>query len=567
MPINYKLSKLVIKHFRGIDDLTLDLRDGYPLVLIGANNAGKSTVLNAIALALNGGSYHQWSPSESDFYCAPDGKRAAEFLVQVHFHSDQELGYPAVKGVAKPSTIHGVQVKGRATRDGKMSHSRTLFDEQEKAVTIAPRTSLSAEDKKRFAEHDIGYKLVNARLDDIYEHTPEVWLFKPQNLEASLYVWKTGPIAKLSGLLASRFLSEEWEMKRADGKGTHAMPATMYRGYEFFRDAVEQFPFWKTNMKPHLEEVFGRYVGTHAKIDLKPDTRVFEEWIAQQLAVSLATDPDSATTPLRNMGEGWQSVIRLAALEALTKYPELIKDRVVLLLEEPETHLHPHLRRKLRKVLADLAVKGWTVVYSPHSPEMVSFDDKQVIARLVRTAGKVTAGIVHTDRINSDAKLQSKLDERGAHDFLFGTAAVFCEGKDDSFAVRLGFEKTGVDCDARSVSITQCGSVSSIPAFSEISKDLGIRWCALTDQDQLPDGSIKPTTERDRKKIETHCGAADTQVQWPVDLEHCLGVTAGKATPEVTLGKLSDHKWQTSHPDFKAVLAKIATWIDPALKI
>jgi predicted ATP-dependent endonuclease of OLD family len=59
MPINYKLSKVMVDCFRGIDHFELELRDGFPSVLIGSNNAGKSTVLNAIALALNGGSYSQ----------------------------------------------------------------------------------------------------------------------------------------------------------------------------------------------------------------------------------------------------------------------------------------------------------------------------------------------------------------------------------------------------------------------------------------------------------------------------------------------------------------------------
>jgi len=90
---------------------------------------------------------------------------------------------------------------------------------------------------------------------------------------------------------------------------------------------------------------------THAKIDLKPDTQAIEEWLAQQLAISLATDPNSVPMPLKSMGDGWQSMIRLAALEALTEYPDLVRERVVLLLEEPETHLHPHLRRKIRRVL------------------------------------------------------------------------------------------------------------------------------------------------------------------------------------------------------------------------
>lgn len=565
MSIDYSLWKVMIRSFRGIAKLDLEFCDGLPSVLIGSNNAGKSTVLHAIALALNGGGYHNWSPSETDFYSDEKGKRADEFLVQVHFHSVQETGYPAVKGVARPSLIHGVQVKGKMTRDGKMSHSRTLFDEQGKTVTIAPRTPLGKADKEKFAEHDIGYKLLNARLDDIHEHTPEVWLFKPQNIEAALYVWKTGPIAKLSKLLATRFLRDSWILKRPDGD--RQMPETLKKAHGFFREAVEAFPFWKNDMKPRLERVFGNYVGSHATIDLRPDTQMLEDWLAQQLAVSLATDPESIATPLRNMGDGWQSVIRLAALEALSEYPELVKERVVLLLEEPETHLHPHLRRKIRRVLSELARKGWTVVYTTHSSELVSFDEKQVITRLVRSKGSVISKSVRTEKIEESAKLQSKLDERGAHDFLFGTCVVFCEGKNDTFATKLAFEKSGVDYDARSVSITQCGSVTAIPAFASIASALGIRWCALTDEDIQSDGTINPKTKASRESIERHRSGSDLQVQWPGDLERCLAITAGKATPEVTIEKLADEDWKTKYPNFKSTVARTAAWIDPQIGI
>jgi predicted ATP-dependent endonuclease of OLD family len=397
MPIDYKLSKLVIDSFRGIGHLELDFRKGFPAVLIGSNNAGKSTILNAIALALGGGGSHQWTFSDADFFCDENGKRAKEFFVQVHFHSDTKNGYPAVKGVGKPTLIQGVQVKGNIRKDGRIVTSRTLIDAHGKAVTISTRTPLAEVEKKLWAEHDVGYRVMNAKLDDIYEH--------------------------------------------------------------------------------------------------------------------------------------------------------------------------PHLRRKLRMVLGDLAAKGWTVVYTTHSSELVSFDEDQLITRMVRSRGSVVSRTVHTDKINADAKLQSKLDERGAHDFLFGTAAIFCEGKDDSFAVRLGFEKTGIDCDGRSISITQCGSVTAIPAFAKISKDLGIRWCSLTDQDLQQDGTIKVVTEKARNRIQQHLGDEDRQVHWPVDLENCLGVTSGKATPAVSLAKISDAAWEINYPKFKAVLKDLAEWIDPTLNI
>jgi hypothetical protein len=148
---------------------------------------------------------------------------------------------------------------------------------------------------------------------------------------------------------------------------------------------------------------------------------------------------------------------------------------------------------------------------------------------------------------------------------------IFCSdrvpGKDDSFAARLAFDKAGVDYDARSVSITQCGSVTAIAAFAEISTTLGIRWCAVTDEDLQEDGTVKPNTQRARESIEKHRGSQDKQVQWPVSLEHCLGVTSGKATPEVSLAKLSEGGWQSNHPQFTTVVAEIAAWVDPAIKI
>ena len=82
------------------------------------------------------------------------------------------------------------------------------------------------------------------------------------------------------------------------------MPNAVTAAYKFFQNSTAELPFWKDDMKPRLERVIGKYVGTHANMDLRPDTQLIEEWLAQKLAVSLATDPDSVATPLRKMGTG-----------------------------------------------------------------------------------------------------------------------------------------------------------------------------------------------------------------------------------------------------------------------
>jgi ABC-type thiamine transport system ATPase subunit len=566
MAVDYKLAKIIIRCFRGIQELELEFRDGYPTVLIGSNNAGKTTILNAIALAFHNGEFYNWSPDETDYYCDPQGNRSKDFLIQVHFKAGEELGLPAVRTIGDAQFVYGVQVVGRTGKDGALSHTRTLLGKDGKPITLNTRTKQSEADKKAMAQHNVGWRTVNAKLDDIREHLPETWFFKPEDIQASLYIWKTGPLAKLSNHLADRFTGDAWTMTTHAGE-KREMPATLENGYRFFQQAVAAFPFWKDIMKPDLEKTFGRYIGGQARIDLKTNTQGIKEWLAQQLMISMATDPESAPTPLRNMGDGRQSVVRLAALEALTHYPELVRERIVLLLEEPETHLHPHLRRKVRKILGELAAKGWTIVYTTHSPELVSFEENLVISRLVRSKGNVLMRSVHTDAIEAPAKLQSKLDDNGAHDFLFSTGAVFCEGPDDTFSVKYGFEKSGVDVDGYSVSVTQCGGCTAIPSFAYIAKELGIRWVALTDQDLQADGTEKPQTVKQRALIENYRQNGDLQCQWPVHLESCLAVTAGKANPEVTLEKLTNPDWKADHPQFLSTLATIATWIDPEIKL
>jgi hypothetical protein len=63
-------------------------------------------------------------------------------------------------------------------------------------------------------------------------------------------------------------------------------------------------------------------------------------------------------------------------------------------------------------VLASLSAKGWTIVYSTHSPEMVSFDEKQVIPSIGASLVQPISGEKVTPEISitklSDLQWQTK---------------------------------------------------------------------------------------------------------------------------------------------------------------
>jgi hypothetical protein len=106
-----------------------------------------------------------------------------------------------------------------------------------------------------------------------------------------------------------------------------------------------------------------------------------------------------------------------------------------------------------------------------------------------------------------------------------------------------------------------------MPAFAAISSALGIRWCALTDEDRLEDGTINPVTEKHRKKVDEWKSTADNLVQWAINLERSLNILAGKAKPEVTAQKLTRPDWRARYPDFASTVSQIAKWVDPTLTV
>ena len=513
---------------------------------------------------LGGAGTSQYEPTEFDYFHDFESNASPTFRIMLRLEGDEQT-LPAVQGAGNPQRVHGVLLRGSTESGGRLTHRRTLVDADDKEILISPRTSLKGKAKEEFkGTPGTGWQGRYARVDEIRHSLPDVWLLTPHNLEASLYRWQTGPLRRLSELLARKFLRDDWTFKFKDQDCP--MPQKLVAAHAFFREAVQEFPFWKDQLKPRLQQILTEYVGSHTAFDLQPNILTIEEWLVQQLSVAFAADAGGAKTPLECMGDGFQSLIRLAALEALGEFPDEVSDRVVLLLEEPETHLHPHLQRKMCSVLNRLSQLGWLVVTATHCPNLISFDQAQTVVRLSRKGVEVTKGKFETSTASEGVKLQHRLQERGSHEMLFGSAAVLCEGKDDTWAIRSTIKKLApnLDLNARSITFVDAGGSGGLADHASISKQLGIRWCAVTDEDKEPGKPPNATTEAVRSKLASLRGTSDESIYWPVDLETCLGCKRGKATPEWQ-AKNTDLKGlselEGDHGDLIKVCEKIVAWL------
>ena len=157
MPIDYRLAKLIITNFRGIKSLAIDLPEKATTHLIGGNNSGKSTVLNAMALALKGGGFHLFHPQPFDFFHDKTGTAESSFDIELHFDANTENELPAVQGVGKPEPVHGIRVEGRMDGTGLLKHRHVFFNASQGSITVSNRTPLS----KDFCSHCASFYILS----------------------------------------------------------------------------------------------------------------------------------------------------------------------------------------------------------------------------------------------------------------------------------------------------------------------------------------------------------------------------------------------------------------------
>ena len=259
MPIEYEFSAIQISRFRGIKDLEVGLLPRTPVHIIGANNAGKSTVLEAIAFALRGGGFHQYDLRPYDFFIDSNGAVSSEFEVVLTLRAKNSGLLPAVQGVGQPEFVHALRAKGKTARSGRTSKHFNLLDRSGKAITFSTRTPLKAELKQQLSEHSaVGWSQTSARHDHIRDDLPEVMLLTPDNIRQSLYSWKSGPLNRLAAMLADRFLNEDWNFDYNSQQ--RRMPSSLQSAHKFLEAAITEFPFWKNTLRPMLSDTLSQYV-------------------------------------------------------------------------------------------------------------------------------------------------------------------------------------------------------------------------------------------------------------------------------------------------------------------
>ena len=236
------------------------------------------------------------------------------------------------------------------------------------------------------------------------------------------------------------------------------------------------------------------------KILIKPQAGKFEpEKIIASGSHIRIKDLEGNDYPLSSQGAGLQRTFLWSAIEALSEAGNYKKGKTkinndkprMLLIEEPESFLHPPAVRLAREALYKIAeLDNWQVMITTHSPIFIDVSKPHTtIIRVEKNEGATK--IFSTEKAQFSDKERERLQMiRNCHptinEFFFANKVILVEGDTE--------QVTFSQVKEERVTIINCRGKANIPMFEKILNHFGVEYIAVHDLDT-------PKSKRDGKFI------------------------------------------------------------------
>ena len=465
-----RITAVRIRNFRGIKNLDLEL--GPVTVLIGENNSGKTSVLDALKLCLRDlGPRRRLVFDALDFHLAdrtaePSSADPIEIKVTFADSPDEPWDDDLVRRLGRLGVLqvddeggHSIRLRvdcvyDHAARDFAQNWSFLDLDGEE--LARVPANALPR------LQEEIRYFYLTA-LRDAGRH-----------FDARGPFWR--PFLKDSQLSPERKAEIEEKLREVN---------------QLVVSSHESFSQVQAGLH-NVQSVVPLASGDAVSIEAVPG-RMFDMLAKAQVQLGTTT---GAKIPLGRHGEGTQS---LAVLMLFSAFLEAQEDgAAVLALEEPEAHLHPSAIRALWTLVHDFT--GQKLI-STHSGELLAGTDVYDLRRLARTSDGIKAFRVPMGLLSRDEKRKFDYHVRRSQGaLLFARCWLLVEGQTETWvypaaarALGLNLHREGI----RGVEFSQSDAVM----FAKVANALGIRWYLVGDDDG------KRTKEEPR--LERHLDGAE----------------------------------------------------------
>ncbi|EJY56048.1 DNA replication and repair protein RecF [Alicyclobacillus hesperidum URH17-3-68] len=453
------ISKVRIQNFRCFKDCTIEFNDGLN-VLIGSNNAGKTTVIKALELVFKRGTTK--SNSVDDFYKGVDLSTPPEVNITATLRSSK------TDTVDDKAIVASWLTKLESPWEAELTYRFFLpeqyhasyLEEYDKTSNQKERWRLVERTLKRYVSRIYGGNIVNNiraeadYLDKIHCETLDAL----RDVESKL---STGKNSLLRQLL------EYFKDNHTESTDTNTGNDDDFAEHS---EILVRNLIGRVNQKEILDfaEKTGASVGGVPTLDGS-----LEESDVLSTLRLIVKDQTGIEIPIVNNGMGYNNLIYISMIlskfTVITSndYGDNAKTFPILLIEEPEAHLHPALQYNFLKFLKEEVTRqnvSRQIFITTHSTQITSAVGLDPIICLERSDGSQPTpkypGRVFSDEDQQSKKYVERFLDATKSAMLFATSVLLVEGMAELILLPVLAERIDCDLDKHHVSLVRVDALT-----------------------------------------------------------------------------------------------------------
>nr|WP_299034991.1 AAA family ATPase [uncultured Tenacibaculum sp.] len=467
------LEKIRIHGFRGLDNVEIDLEP--TTVLVGTNNAGKTTLLKALQLALS----NTIQITDDDFFFSDELIRN-EIIIDILIRSVDENSSVIGEFENKWSTVFTEDRISFDSDGNQMLAFRTVIKENPLKRTFKKRQYVIDEWYEFLADEDEHWyqRDYTQEFNFYFDEIPFFYLDANRDILDDLKL-KTSYLGKI---LSSIEYSDK-DKDAIEGLIENLNKETINKS-----DIL-------SNLQKTLEELDTAMDNPDNTVDITPFTKKIRD-----LNKGIKINYSQFSMEYHGMGtRSWSSLLILKAFILQSKKLADKNDiayHPIFAIEEPESHLHPNAQKKLYSQVN--GIEGQKLI-STHSSYIAGSSKIKQVRSILKKENKTVIGKIIESELTSEEIRKINRQVINTHgELYFSKVIILCEGETEEQALPLllkkHFSKNIVELGVDIVGTSGGGNYFPFIYFAQ---KFNIKWFILSDGES----SIIKKLKKDYKKL------------------------------------------------------------------
>lgn len=449
-----RLQTVRIKGFRGFRNIEVDFEN--TTVLVGTNNAGKTTLLKALQLALTNSHFIS---NDDFFYC--EEHIDDTIIVDVLFVPLDEDGNSTNEFNEVWNDVFKAERIGISAEGNQIMAFRTIIKENNKTFR---KQQFYIDQWEEFLKEGINWydNEYDKELSFYFDEIPFFYLEANRDILEDI----KSKSSYLGRILSS--LEFSLENKHKIEELISELNSTTIGSSDIL-----------TELETTLKELDTAMDNTNNTVQLTPFTKKVRD-----LNKGIRINYSEFSMDYHGMGtRSWSSLLVLKSFLNLNHRIYMDNGKPyypILAIEEPESHLHPNAQKKLYSQINEIV--GQKII-STHSNYIAANANLSEIRSLIKEESNIRIGKLFVDNIDDEDNRKIKrqvINTRG--ELFFSKVVILCEGETEEQSLPLLIEKQlNLDMVSIGINIIGINGGGNYFPFIYFCESLGIKWFILSD--------------------------------------------------------------------------------------